>query len=36
MKMNSVSVGFSTDKLAETKSFYETYFDAKTVFEIDG
>ena len=36
MRMNSVSFGYSTDKLKETKGFYETYFDAKTVFEADG
>ncbi len=36
MRMNSVSFGYSTDKLQETKLFYEKYFDAKTVFEADG
>lgn len=32
----SVSCGFTTDKVQETKEFYEKYFGATTIFESDG
>ena len=36
MNINQVSFGFTTDKVQETKEFYEKYLGAKTIFEKDG
>jgi len=35
MNIISVSCGFTTEKVKETKEFYEKYFGAKTIFESD-
>ena len=36
MKINQVSFGFTTDKVQETKEFYEKYLGATTIFEKEG
>lgn len=36
MKINQVSFGFTTNKVRETKEFYEKYLGAKTIFEKEG
>ena len=36
MNINQVSFGFTTDKVQETKEFYEKYLGATTIFEKDG
>ncbi|MCG8569052.1 MAG: VOC family protein [Spirochaetes bacterium] len=36
MKINQVSFGFTTDKVQETKEFYEKYLGATTIFEMEG
>ena len=36
MNINQVSFGFTTDKVRETKEFYEKYLGATTIFEKDG
>ncbi len=36
MNINQVSFGFTTDKVQETKAFYEKYLGATTLFEKDG
>lgn len=36
MKINQVSFGFATNKIQETKEFYEKYLGAKTIFEKKG
>ena len=36
MKINQVSFGFTTDKVQETKEFYEKYLGAITIFEKEG
>ena len=35
MNINQVSFGFTTDKVQETKEFYEKYLGATTIFEKD-
>lgn len=36
MNVQQVSFGFTTDKVRETKEFYEKYLGAKTIFEKEG
>ena len=36
MNINQISFGFTTDKVQETKAFYERYLGATTIFEKDG
>ena len=36
MNINQVSFGFTTNKVQETKEFYEKYLGATTIFEKDG
>ncbi|MCP4258909.1 MAG: glyoxalase [Planctomycetes bacterium] len=36
MNIDQVSFGFTTNKVQETKEFYETYLGATTIFEKDG
>ncbi|WP_240843313.1 glyoxalase/bleomycin resistance/extradiol dioxygenase family protein [Acidaminobacter sp. JC074] len=36
MKINSISFGFSTKKLEETQTFYESALDAKLIYKIEG
>ena len=36
MNINQVSFGFTTDKVQETKEFYEKHLGATTIFEKDG
>ena len=36
MNIISVSCGFTTDKVQETKEFYEKYLGATTIFEKEG
>ena len=36
MNINQVSFGFTTDKVQETKEFYEKYLGAITIFDSEG
>ena len=36
MHINQVSFGFTTNKVLETKAFYENYLGAITIFEKEG
>ncbi|MHC4535800.1 MAG: VOC family protein, partial [Planctomycetota bacterium] len=36
MNIDQVSFGFTTDKVQETKEFYEKYLGATTIFEKEG